>query len=247
MWADGTLNGKALAAPKFRRNMNNSILFTMALAGLLSCGRAGEQASGSMAPASVPAAAIPAHNISSQSTYADPDGGRVTIQNGYPKGGLTYTDPAGHACGYAVFWTRVLNASAHPLTLTLDMPARAYPLSNFPGASLAVLVPADTMTADELPLPSYGLTDIPAFLDAYHQRGTAFTRTIPPQEASGLYFVLRFSTAEATGMTRTALRLHDQDLVYHLARYSVTKPITLIEEVDFPCGRIDLPGLDLLR
>lgn len=226
-----------------------SHLFLLALTALLSCqpgqNPPSKPSSANIAPPPIPA--IPANSIATQSTYTDPDGGRVTFQNGFPKGGLTYIDPAGVECGYAVFWTRILNATARPLTLQLDMPARAVPLSNFPGASLEVLVPSDTMTADDLPLPSYGLTDIPAFLEAQHQRGTAFTRTIPPQEASGFYMVLRISTAEATGMTRTALRLQGQDLVYHVARHSVTKPITLIQEEDIPCGRIDLQGLTLLR
>lgn len=234
--------------PKNQLRMRKISLF-LTLAALLSCQQSPTppsqpQDANTTRP---PIAAIPANSIASQSTYTDPAGGRVTVQNGFPKGGLTYTDRDGVECGYAVFWSRVINETAHPLTLQLDLPARSYPLANFPGAFLEVLAPADTMTADRLPLPSYGLTDIPAFLEAHHQRGTTFTRTIQPNATTGLYFVLRISTAEASGMTRTALWLQGQDLVYHIARHSVTKPITLVQEEDIPCGRIDVQGLRLLR
>jgi hypothetical protein len=177
--------------------------------------------------------------------YADAAGKQVIIENGFPKGGNPYTDPNGNAGGYAVFWTRIINETDQPLALKLDFPINSYAISNFPGKYFKVLVPADTMTPDKIPLPIYGLTDIASFLDANFNKPTSWERTINPRESSGFCVIMLILTEEATGMTRAELSLQGQNLTYKIARYSSKKPITLIDEIEIPCGSIDLKNLKL--
>lgn len=177
--------------------------------------------------------------------YADADGKRIIIQNGYPRGGIRYTDPNGNVGGYAVFWTRIINETDHPLELTIDMPLHSCEISNFPGKYFKVLVSADTMTLDKFSLPGYGLTDVASFLDRHSQKPSSLKRTVHPKESSGFYFVMLIMSEKATGMTRAGLSLKGQDLFYKISRYSITKPSTLIDEKEIRCGSINLKKLML--
>jgi len=177
--------------------------------------------------------------------YTDSNGKCIIIQNGYPKGGIKYTDPNGNACGYAVFWTRIINETGNPLELKIDFPINSYEISNLPGKYFKVLVPADTMTIDKMPLFRYGLTDVDSFLDNNIHNPTSLKRTIHPKESSGFYFLMLILTEEATGMTRTGVSLKGQDLFYTISRYSITKPVSLIDEKEIHCGSINLKNLIL--
>ena len=179
--------------------------------------------------------------------YIDSNGKSIIIQNSYPRGGMKYTDPNGKVCGYAVFWTRIINETDKPLELKIDLPINSYEISNFPGKFFKVLVPADTMTLDKTTLFLYGLTDIESFLDNNIHKPSSFKRTINPKESSGFYFLMLVLTEEATGMTRTGLSLKGQDLIYKISRYSITKPITLIDEKEIHCGSINLKNLMLQK
>jgi hypothetical protein len=46
-------------------------------------------------------------NIHPKYEYTDSVGKRLIIENGFPRGGIKYTDPNGDVYGYAVFWTRI--------------------------------------------------------------------------------------------------------------------------------------------
>ena len=167
--------------------------------------------------------------------YTDSNGKSIIIQNGYPRGGIKYTDPNGNVCSYAVFWTRIINETDNPLELKIDFPINSYEISNFPGKYFKVLVPADTITLDKIPL--LNLTDLKSFLDNNIHKPSSFKRTINPKESSGFYFVMLMLTLEATGMTRTGLSLKGQDLFYKISRYSKTE---LIDEKEIHCGSINL-------
>lgn len=179
-------------------------------------------------------------DIYSKYEYTDSIGKRLTIENGFPRGGIKYTGPDGNVGGYAVFWTRIINETDNPLELKIDLPVNSYEISNFPGKYFKVLVPADTMTLDKFPLPGYGLTDVTSFLDSNIHKPSSFKRTISPKESSGIYFLMLILTEEATGMTRTGLSLKGQDLFYKISRYSLTKPVSLIDEKEIHCGSINL-------
>lgn len=170
--------------------------------------------------------------------YTDANGKPVIIQNGYPRGGIKYTDPNGNVYSYAVFWSRIINDTDNPLEMKIDLPINSYEISNFPGRYFKVLVPADTITLDRVPLINQ--TDIASFLDSNIHKPSSFKRTINPKESGGFYFVMLISTLEATGMTRTGLSLKGQDLFYKISRYSVTKPSSLIDEKGIHCGSINL-------
>ena len=179
--------------------------------------------------------------------YIDPAGKSIIIQNGFPRGGVKYTNPNGEVCGYAVFWTRIINETDNSLELKIDPPINSYEISNLPGKYFRILVPTDTMTIDKFPLFLYGLTDIKSFLDNNIHKKPSFKRTINSKESSGFYFLMLVLTEEATGATRTELNLKGQDLFYKISRYSITKPITLIDEIEVKCGSINLKNLTLQK
>jgi hypothetical protein len=179
--------------------------------------------------------------------YIDPAGKSIIIQNGFPRGGVKYTNPNGKVCGYAVFWTRIINETDNSIELKIDPPKNSYEISNLPGKYFRILVPTDTMTIDKFPLFLYGLTDIKLFLDNNIHKQPSFKRTINSKESSGFYFLMLVLTEEATGATRTELSLKGQYLFYKISRYSITKPITLIDEIEIKCGSINLKNLTLQK
>jgi hypothetical protein len=179
--------------------------------------------------------------------YTDSIGKRLIIQNGYPRGGIKYTDPHGNEYAYAVFWTRIINETDNQLELKFDFPINSYEISNLPGKYVKVLLPADTMTLDKISLFNYGQTDVESFLDNNIHKPSSLKRTINPKESSGFYFLMLILTEGATGMTRTGLSLKGQDLFYKISRYSSTKPITLLDEKEIHCGSINLKNLMLRK
>jgi len=179
--------------------------------------------------------------IYTQNEYRDADGKRIIIQNAYPRGGRKYTDPKGNACAYAVFWTRIINETDNSLELNIDFPLKSYEISNFPGKYFKILVPPDTMTPENT--KDLNLTALESFFDANYDQSSSVKRTIHPNESSGFYVAMLILTEEATGMTRTELKLKGQDLIYTISRYPVTKPSTLIDEIEIHCGRVNLENL----
>lgn len=177
--------------------------------------------------------------------YSDSEEKTITIENGYPRGGIKYIDPNGNENSYAVFWTRFKNETDNPLELKIDLPVNSYEISNFPDKNFKILVPNYNITLDKIPIINQ--TDLKFFLDNNIHKPALFKRTINPKESSGFYFVMLISTLEATGMTRTELNLKGQELFYKISRYSKTKPATIIDEKEIHCGSINLKNLKLLK
>jgi hypothetical protein len=172
--------------------------------------------------------------------YADSIGKRIIIQNGYPRGGIKYTDPSNNENSYAVFWTRIINETDNQLELNIDFPIKSYEISNFPGKYFKILVPDDTLSHDKVPI--LNLPSLTSFLNKNINNPSSFKRTINPKQSSGFYFVMLINTLEATGMTRTGLSLKGQDLFYKISRHSNT---TLIDEKEIQCGSINLKNLSV--
>jgi hypothetical protein len=180
-------------------------------------------------------------DIYSSFEYTDTKGKRVLFQNGYPRGGRKYNDPKGNDCSYAVFWTQIINETDTPLEMDINCPAQAYEISNFPGKYFKILVPPDTMTLERN--KDLNVIGLESFFERTIDRPSLVKRTIHPNESSGFYFVMLVLTQEATGMTRAELQLKGQDLMYTIKRYSITKPSTLMDEIEFKCGSIHLKEL----
>jgi hypothetical protein len=183
-------------------------------------------------------------NIHTRYEYTDSIGKRLVIQNGFPRGGVKYTDPNGEVYVYAVFWTRVINETDNPLELNINFPVDSYEHPYLPGKYFKILVPADTMTLDKFPLFNYGLADLESFLDNSIHKPSSLKRIINPKESSGFYIVILSLTVEgATGMLRTGLSLKGQNLFYRISRYTSTparQPPSLINEKEVHCGNINL-------
>jgi len=184
-------------------------------------------------------------DVFSKYIYKDSLGKNVIIQNGYPKGGTKYIDPKGNECGYAVFWTRIINETDNTLNLDIDIPLKSYEISNVPGKYFKILVSTENMTIEKLPLNFYGLNEIENFLNKNIDRPMSLKRTIHPNESSGIYLLMLIMTKEATGMTRNEICLKGQDLIYKISRYSSKKPITLIDKFEIKCGSINLKKLTI--
>jgi hypothetical protein len=186
-------------------------------------------------------------DIHTKYEYTDSIGKRLIIQNGYPRGGIKYTDPDGNVYGYAVFWTRIINETDKRLELKIDFPINSYEISNLPGNYFKVFFPADTMTLDKIPMFNYGLTDVESFLDNNIHKPYSLKRTINPKESSGFYaLILNQRTEDAPHFTfRTGLSLNGQNLFYKVSRYDNTPAHSLIDEKEIHCGSINLKNLML--
>jgi hypothetical protein len=173
--------------------------------------------------------------------YSDATGKRLVIQNGFPRG-MKYTDPNGEVYSYAIFWTHLINETDKPLELKINFPVDSYEDPFLPGKYFEILVPADTMTLDKIPLFDYGMTDLKSFLDKSIHKPSSLKRIINPKKSSGFYIViLRLRVEGAQGsMLRTGLILKGQDLFYRISRYTSTSPISLIDEKEINSGSINL-------
>ena len=180
--------------------------------------------------------------------YTDSNGKSLIIQNGFPRGGIKYTDPNGDVYGYAVFWTQIINETDNPFELMMDFPVNSYEVPYLPGKYYKVLVPADTMTLDKLPLFNYGLRDIESFLDKSIYKPSSLKRTINPKESNAFYVVILSPTTKgASGILRTGLSIKGQNLFYRISRYSSTPALSLLNEKEIHCGSINLKNLMLRK
>jgi hypothetical protein len=75
----------------------------------------------------------------------------------------------------------------------IDFPITSYEISDFPGKYFKVLVPADTVTPDKIPMVSYGLKDVGSFLDNNVHKQSSLRRTINPKDSSGFYFIMLYN------------------------------------------------------
>ena len=185
-------------------------------------------------------------NIHTKYEYTDSIGKRLIIQNGFPRGGMKYTDPNGEVYVYAVFWTQIINETDNPLLLMMDFPVNSYEVPSLPGKYYKVLVPADTMTLDKFPLFNYGLTDIESFLNQSIHKPSPLKRTINPKESSGFYVVILCLVEGAHGTLRTGLSLKGQDLFYRI-KNDGSKSNTKSSDKEIQCGSTNLKNLILQK
>lgn len=227
--------------------MIKNLLLIIVTAGLFSCKHANKSVTENVDIETVNSEKITQidKDIFTKYEYSDSEEKRITIENGYLRGGIKYIDPNGNDISYAVFWTRIINETANPLELEIDLPINSYEISNFPGKNFKILVPNYNITLDKIPLINQ--TDLISFLDNNINKPALFKRTINPKESSGFYFVMLISTLEATGMARTELKLKGQELFYKISRYSNTKAETIIDEKEIHCGSINLKNLKLRK
>ena len=233
--------------PHKRKKMLKSLLLIIVTAGLFSCKQANKSVTENVDVEAVNSEKNTQKDkdIFTQYEYSDSEEKSITIQNGYPRGGIKYIDPNGNESSYAVFWTRFINETDNTLELEIDLPVNSYEISNFPGKNYKILVPNNNISLDKIPLINQ--TDLKSFLDNNIHKPALFKRIINPKESSGFYFVMLISTLEATGMTRTELKLKGQELFYKISRYSKTKPATIIDEKEIHCGSINLKNLKLRK
>ena len=163
--------------------------------------------------------------------YAESNGARLIIQNSFPKSGINYTDPNGKKYVYAVFWTHLINETAHPLELTIDFPLDSFEIPSSSGNYMKLFLPSDTMTIDKEPLYDYGLT-IKSFLDNNRYQSSSLKRTIHPKGSSTFYVVI-LSDRGVDGTIRAGLSLKGQNLFYR------------INDKEIDCGKINLKNLRL--
>ncbi|GAA4319200.1 hypothetical protein GCM10023184_03830 [Flaviaesturariibacter amylovorans] len=172
--------------------------------------------------------------VDTEYVYTDSSGKRLVIQNSLPKGGLTHTDPMGKAHVYAVFWTRVLNETDQPCTLTIEFPAKASALPSSPGVYYRVVLPSVAMNPENASLYNYGLANLKLILDSGVLQPASLMRTRDPG-ASGAFYVVVLANKGVTGTSRTGFRVNGQQLVYRINGHETT------------CGAVSLKQLELRK
>ena len=178
--------------------------------------------------------------------YVDTDGKNVIIKNGFPRGGLKYTDKNGDNYNYAVFWTQIINETDNPIELTMDFPLNSYEVPSLPGKYYKVLIPNDIMTFEKFPLFLYGLTDLESYLDNNIHKSASLNRTINPKESNGFYTVILCLTEGAHGTMRTELSLKGQNLFYEI-KVDGSRSNSKSSDKEINCGSINLKNLILQK
>ena len=185
-------------------------------------------------------------DIYTKYVYIDSNGKSLIIKNGFPRGGMKYTDRNGDIYNYVVFWTQIINETDNPLELRMDFSVNSYEVPSLPGEYYKVLIPADTMTFEKFPLFNYGLTNLESFLNNNIHKSASLKRTINPKESNGFYVVILGSTEGAHGTMRTGLSLKGQNIFYRInvdGSYSNTKS----NDKEIHCGSINLKNLVLRK
>ncbi len=178
--------------------------------------------------------------------YIDSNGKSLIIKNGFPRGGMKYTERNHDIYNYVVFWTQIINETDNPLELRMDFPVNSYEVPSLSGEYYKVLIPPDTMTFEKFSLPIYGLTNLESFLNNHFHKSASLKRTINPKESDGFYVVILGSTEGAHGTMRTGLSLKGQNLFYRInvdGTYSNTKS----SDKELQCGSINLKHLVLRK
>ena len=183
-------------------------------------------------------------DIYSKYKYFDTDGKNVIIKNGFPRGGLKYTDKNGDNYNYAVFWTQIINETDNPIELKMNFPLNSYEVPSLPGKYYKVLIPNDTMTFEKFPLLLYGLTDLESYLDNNIHKSASLNRTINPKESNGFYTVILCLIGGAHGTMRTELSLKGQNLFYE-QKVDGSKSNSKSSDKEINCGSINLKNLIL--
>lgn len=174
-------------------------------------------------------------NVYTKYIYTDSNGGSVTIENSFPKGGIRYTDSKGDVYVYAVFWTQISNETDNPLELKIDFPLNSYEVPSLSGKYFKILIPPSEMTPEKISLFNYGLIDLESFFDKNINKPSSLKRTINPKQSNGFYVVALSSIKKVGGALRTGLSLKGQNLYYK------------INDKEIQCGSINLKNLELKK
>lgn len=182
--------------------------------------------------------------VYSSYAYTDPAGKRLIIRNGYPRGGMEYTDPKGVKYRYVVFWTRMENETDAPVELELEFPLNSFENSYSPGDFLNLLLPADTMRLDKVSAFNYGLPDLKPFFDENLHKPSLLKRTIAPKGSSGFYVVILGTVNDGLGgAMRTELSLTGQELFYAVKVLEMKKPLREVFNKKATVGHISLKDM----
>lgn len=159
--------------------------------------------------------------IYTDTTYTFSSGKGITIQNSYPKGGMIepdgtqYSDSSEKRYAFVVLWTRIINETATPIELAINIPADSFAIFTPPNSYLKLLLPKDKMTVDKLSSFNYGLTGIKSYLDANMNTASILQKTINPNEEH-IFYVAALSY-KAEGTVRSGLFLKEQELYYRMS------------------------------
>ncbi|GLB50318.1 hypothetical protein [Neptunitalea lumnitzerae] len=165
-------------------------------------------------------------NYHTEYTYTEGAYNGITIQNSYPKGGLTYTAVNGREYAYLVFYTCISNHSTTALTMNIDFSANSFIVPTAPGIDFNIFVPAAEMTLAKATEFNYGFS-VEDFLDTHLGKATKLNATIPPKQTKLFYTVL-LSTGRVEGVVRTGFFLEEGRLLYtvngtHISGGALTK------------------------
>lgn len=168
-------------------------------------------------------------------TYTDSVGGRLIIFNSPSRGG-GYKGTDGIRHPYVVFYTQVTNQTAHPVDIRLEAPADSFEFPRSSGVYMHLLLPSDTMRADQANTMDYGLP-VKRILDSPARGSHSLQRTLAPNGSTAIYVVLTSRTGVG-GVMRTGLRMEDGELVYKIAAYQSNPGHPLLGEKDVKLGSI---------
>lgn len=165
--------------------------------------------------------------------YKDSEGDLITVLNSLPKGGLKYTDPTGKDYVYAVFWSRIINDTEHPIELTLNSFEESYHLASATDRIFKLYIPEDTLAIGNEASVNYGL-NLEEFLNDHYLEQPYFNRIIPSKEANGFYFIILFNKG-VEGTLRTGLSIKEQSAYYK------------VNDMEIECGKINIKNLEVIK
>lgn len=168
---------------------------------------------------------VQGQNFDTEVKYPDNQGNNILIQNSFPRGGFSYTDPEGSDHVYVVFWTRITNQRDGTIEMRIDFPADRYRLIQSFDRSFRLFLPKNKMTLDKEPLFLYGLSDLESVLDEGFYSSSSIRSDIKPKD-SHLFYVVALFNKGVEGVVRAGFSLKDQKLIF------------TINGTDIPCGEM---------
>lgn len=216
---------------------NTIIILTTFFTGILSCGQINKPASeiktndiDTVKRQNIELTYYDTKYIDSTYEYAYPREKRIKIQNSFPKGGSTYTDPNGNVYIYTVFWSRIINETDKHIALAIEFPSQPINLSS--DTYIKILLPSTKMTRYNEQLSDYGLSDLDSILENVVHKSSSFHTRIAPNDEYGFYVVTLFNK-RVKGVVRTALTLKGQGLYYRINGKEVV------------CGKLSFKNIDM--
>jgi hypothetical protein len=161
--------------------------------------------------------------------YSDSSGRTIHIYSSFPRGGAY--SRTGINDGYRVFWNSIVNESAFPLKLTLELPMDSFPIAPSSNACIKAMFPPNTMAPDKFELTDFGVNNIQSLLDNGFRKPSKLEIIINPKEE--YYYNTLFLFHETQGVARSSLVLRGKDLFYEISLDS--QPPLII-----PCGHVEI-------